>query len=127
MINFLESAEYPFDDDDMLNCFGNDAASARSPWIPVVVELVRVPMFLDTEAEVTILSSSFLQRLFPGRQLPSQGGRVRSLGGKHIAIKRPVTLTILICGITLDYPLYHCENVQTILLGYDVVLLLLWL
>jgi len=60
IVNFLDSAECSFDD-DVPNCFHfhNDAAFVRSPRIPVTVEGVRVPMLLDTGAEVTILSSSF--------------------------------------------------------------------
>ena len=41
----------------------------------VVIEGVRVPMLLDTGAEVTILPSDFLNRLCPGQELPDRGGQ----------------------------------------------------
>ena len=76
-MNFLDSTECP-SDDDVPNCFhfGNKSVYARSPRIPVIAEGVRVPMLLDTGAEVTILSSDFLHRLFPGQDLPDQGRNV---------------------------------------------------
>ena len=124
VVNFLDSAECPSDDDDDVNnCFHfrNNSVYARLPRIPVIVEGVRVLMLLDTGAEVTILSSDFLHRLLPGQELPDQGRNVRSLGGNHIAIKGPVTLTIELCNIMSCHPVYYCDNVQTPLLGYDVM------
>ena len=50
--------------------------------------------YSTTGAEVTILSTNFLHRLFPGQEFPDRGRSVRSLGGNHIAVKGPVTLTI---------------------------------
>jgi len=78
-VNFLDSTECP-SDDDVPNCFhlGDNSVYTRSPRIPVNVEGVRVPMVLDTGAEVTILSSDFMHRLFPGQDLPDQGRNVRS-------------------------------------------------
>jgi len=66
-----DSVEYP-SDDDVPDCFHLDDNSVytRSPRIPVNVEGVRVPMVLDTGAEVTILSSDFMRQLFPGQDLP---------------------------------------------------------
>ena len=37
----------------------------KSPHIPVVIEGVRVPLMLDTGAEVSVLSTKFVQSLFP--------------------------------------------------------------
>ena len=52
VVNFLDAAECPFVD-NIRNCFplGDDMVFARSPWVPVIVEGVRVPMLLDTGAE----------------------------------------------------------------------------
>jgi len=107
VVNFLDTAECPFVD-NIPNCFplGDDMVLARSPWVPVIVEGVRVPMLLDTGAEVTILSTSFLHRLFPGQEFPDRGRSVRSLGGNHIAVKGPVMLTIEICCQILQHPVY---------------------
>ena len=45
VVNFLDAAECPFVD-NIPNCFplGDDMVFARSPWVPVIVEGVRVPM-----------------------------------------------------------------------------------
>ena len=86
---------------------------ARSPWVPVIDEGVRVPMLFDTGAEVTILSTSFLRRLFSGQEFPDRGSSVRSLGGNHIAVKKPVMLTIEICCQVLNHPVYFCDGVTT--------------
>jgi len=74
VVNFLDIAECPFVD-YIPNCFplGDDMVLARSPWVPVTVEGVRVPMLLDTGAEVTILSTNFLHRLFPGQKFQRPG------------------------------------------------------
>jgi len=88
---------------------------------PVIIEGVRVPMLLDTGAEVTILSSDFLNRLCPGQEFPDRGRTVRSLGGNHISLKGPVTLTIEICCRILSHPVYFCDGASTPLLGYDAI------
>jgi len=38
-------------------------------------------MLLDTGAEVTIVSTAFMQYLFPGKELPETEREVRSLAG----------------------------------------------
>ena len=122
VVNFPDSTECP-SDDDVPNCFhfGDNLVYIQSPRIPIIVEGVRVPMVLDTGAAVTILSSDFMHRLFPGQDLPDQGRNVRSLGGTDLAIKGPVMLTIEVCNIVLRHPVYYCDNPQTPLLGYDVM------
>jgi len=94
---------------------------ARSPWVPVIVEGVRVPMLLDTGGEVTIFSTNFLHRVFPGQEFPDRGRSVRSLGGNHIAVKGPVKLTMEICCQVSHHLVYFCYGATTPLLGYDVV------
>jgi len=77
VVNFLDSAECPFDD-DVPNCF-------RFGLCPVVIiEGDRLTMLLDIGAEVMILSSDLLHRLFPGQDFPDKGRSIRSLGGNHI-------------------------------------------
>jgi len=77
-------------------------------------------MLLDTGAEVTIFSTNFLHRLFPGQEFPDRGRSVRSVGGNHIAVKGPVMLTIEICCQVLQHPVF-CDGATTPLLGYDGV------
>jgi len=70
---------------------------------------------------VTILPSDFLNRLCPGQEFPDRGRTVRSLGGNHISVKGPVTLTIEICCRILSHPVYFCDGASTPLLGYDAI------
>jgi len=48
VVNFLDIAECPFVD-NIPNCFplGDDLVFTRSPWVPVIIEGVHVPMLLD--------------------------------------------------------------------------------
>ena len=78
-------------------------------------------MLLDTGAAVTIFSSDFLNRLYPGQEFPNRGRTVRSLGGNHISVKGPVTLTIEICCRILSHPVYFCDGASTPMLGYDAI------
>ena len=124
VVNFLDIAECPFVD-NIPNCFplGDDLVFARSPWVPVIIEGVHVPMLLDTGAEVTILSTNFLHRLFPRQEFPDRGRIVRSLGGNHIAVKGPVMLTIEICCQVLHHPVYYCDGATTPLMLFQQLLL----
>ena len=55
IVNFLNSADFPPIEDCIPNCYplGDATDFVRSPWVPVIIEGVRVPMLLDTGAEVT--------------------------------------------------------------------------
>jgi len=68
---FFDSTDCPFDD-DVPNCFHfrDETVFARSLRIRVTVEGVRVPMLLDTGAEVTIVSSSFFTAFVPLEGIP---------------------------------------------------------
>ena len=96
VVNFLDSADCSPTNDGVPNCYplGDNVDFVRSPWVPVTIEGVRVPMLLDSVAEVTILSYDFLNRLCPGQEFPDKGRMVRSLGGNHLSVKGPVTLKI---------------------------------
>jgi len=47
-------------------------------------------MLLDTEAEVTIVSTAFMQYLFPGKELPETGREVRSLADARTFLRGPL-------------------------------------
>ena len=122
-MNFLDSADCSPINDCIPNCYplGDVVDFVRSPWVPVIIEGVRVPMFLYTGAKVTILYSDFLNRLCPGKEFPDRGRTVRSLGGNHVAVRGPVTLTVEICCRILSHPVYFCDGVSTPLLGFDAI------
>jgi len=66
--------------------FGPHQDYIRSPKIPVTIEGVRVPMILDTGAEVSLITTKFLQDLFPDRNLGTTSRSVRNLGGNTVVI-----------------------------------------
>jgi len=121
VVNFLDSADCSPINDCIPNCYplGDGIDFVRSPWVPVIIEGVRVPMLLDTGAEVTIVSSDFLNRLCPGQEFPDRGRTVRLLGGNQV--RGPVTLTVEICCRILSHPVYFCDGASTPLLGFDAI------
>ena len=123
VVNFLDSTDCSPISDCIPNCYplGDGADFVRSPWVPVNIEGVRVPMLLDTGAEVTILSSDFMKRLCPVWEFSGRARTVRSLGGNHITVKGPVILTVEICCRILSHPVYFCDGVTTPLLGFDAI------
>ena len=50
-----------------------------------------------------------------------RGRTVRSLGGNHISVKGPVTLTIEIGCRILSHPVYFCDCASTPFLGFDAI------
>jgi len=122
-VDFLDGHVNDEDDDNLPICFHfrNKHFSARSPRIPVRVEGIRVPMLVDTGGEVTIVSTAFVQHLFPDAPLPNHGREVRSLAGTRTALKGPISLKLQLCGLNFSHPVYFCEDVRTFLLGYDVI------
>ena len=123
VVGFLENTECTLEESDIPNCyhFGANASFVRSPKIPVVVEGVRVPMIIDTGAEVSILSTKFLQDLFSNHELPLQSREVRSLGGGLVKIKGPIILTVEVCSLVLQHPFYYYDDNTTFLMGYDLI------
>jgi len=75
---FQEPASIP-------NCYlyVPDVQFLRSPKIPVVIQ-VRVPILLDTGAEI------FVQDLFPNVELSSRFRTVRNLGGGLVPVQGPI-------------------------------------
>ena len=123
VVGFLENTECTLEESDIPNCyhFGTNASFVHSPKIPVVVESVRVPMIIDTGAEVSILSTKFMQDLFSDHELPLQSREVRSLGGGLVKIKGPIILTVEVCSLVLQHPFYYYDGNTTFLMGYDLI------
>ena len=123
VVGFLENTECTLEESDIPNCyhFGANASFVRSPRIPVIVEGVRVPMIIDTGAEVSILSTKFMQDLFSNHELPLQGREVRSLRGGLVRIQGPIMLTVEVCNLVMQHPFYYYDGNTTFLMGYDLI------
>ena len=125
VVGFLENTECTLEYSDIPNCyhFGANDSVVRSPKIPVIVEGVRVPMIIDTGAEVSILSTKFMRDLFTvsEHELPVQSREVRSLGGGLVRIQGPIMLTVEVCNLVMQHPFYYYDGNTTFLMGYDLI------
>ena len=74
VVNFLEVDEDSFEQSTIPNCFhfASSKLIVKSPKIPVIVEGVRVPMIIDTGAEISALPLLSLTHSFPGKFRPNQ-------------------------------------------------------
>ena len=74
VVNFLEVDEDLLAQSNIPNCFrfASSKLIVKSPKIPVIVEGLRVPMIIDTGAEISALPLSFFETLFPGKLRPNQ-------------------------------------------------------
>ena len=124
VVNFLESHECTLEESEIPNCyhFGANPQFVRSPKIPIVVEGVRVPIIIDTGAEVSILNTKFVQSLFPGRNLSTNSREVRNLGGGLVTIKGPIELNVEVCKLILKHPFYFYDGNPTFLIGFDLIM-----
>ena len=89
----------------------------RSLKIPVAIQGVTVPILLDTDAEISILSTRYVQDLFPNVELSPRFRAVRNLGGGLVPVQGPIELTVQVCGMMLEHPFFYYEGNPTFLMG----------
>ena len=87
-----------------------DVQFLRSPKIPVAIQHVRVPILLDTGAEISILSTRFVQDLFTNVELSPRFRTVCNLGGGLVPVQGPIELTVEVCGLMLEHPFFYYEG-----------------
>ena len=123
VINFLETEETCLEDTNIPNCFHfvSSRLPIKSPKIPVGVEGIRVPMVLDTGAEVSVLPLSFFDRIFKGEKPPEPLTDVRSMGGTLVRLRGPVRLRVDVCDISLSHSFYFHDDSPMFLMGYDLI------
>jgi len=105
------------------NCYRyvSDVQFLRSPKIPVAIQGVRVSILLDTGAEISILSTRFVQDLFPNAELSPRFRAVRNLGGGLVPVQGLIELTVEVCGLLFELPLFYYECNPTFLMGIDLL------
>jgi len=123
VVNFLESYECTLEESEIPNCYhyGANPQFVRSPKIPIVVEGVWVPIIVDTDAEVSILNTKYVQSLFLGQDLSTNSREVRNLGGGLMTIKGPIELTVEVCNLILKHPFYFYDGNPTFLMEFDLI------
>ena len=122
-VNFLEVDEDSLEYSSIPNCFhfASSKIIVKSPKIPVIVEGIRVPMILDTGAEISALPLSFFDTLFPGQAPPESVIRAFGFGGSTVRMRGPVTLHVEVCAVNLLHSFYFYEDNPTFLMGYDLI------
>jgi len=92
VLNFLDTSDGILEPSRILHCyqFRRDNNFLRSPRIPVVIEGVRVPIIIDTGAEISILSSEFIASVFPDDDLSSNTQAVSNMGGGLVSVFGPI-------------------------------------
>jgi len=123
IVNFLDSSEGILEPSRIPHCFQYrpNHQPLKSPKIPVIIQGVRVPIIIDTGAEISILSSEFVANLFPDDDLSTNARDVRNLGGGLVSVFGPIELTVVVCGLTLEHPFFYYENNLTFLMGIDLL------
>jgi len=120
VVNFMDISEGILEPLSILHCYQCRPENnfLRSPRIPVVIEGVRVPIIIDTGAEITILSSEFIASLFPDDDLSSNTQSVSNMGGGLVSVFGPIELTVEVCGLMLRHPFFYYDN-PVLLMGID--------
>ena len=123
VVSFLENSECILEPASIPNCYRYvpDVQFLRSPKIPVAIQGVRVPILLDTGAEISILSTRFVQDLFPNVELSPRFRAVRNLGGELVPVQGPIEFTVEVCGLMLEHPFFYYEGNPTFLMGIDLL------
>jgi len=76
---------------------------------------------LDTGAEVSVLSTKFVQSLFSDENFAVGVRDVRVLGGQLLSLNGPVELKVEICGVVVHHPFYFLDENTTFLMGFDLI------
>jgi len=123
IVNFLDISECTLEPSSIPHCFQylSDYHFLKSPKIPVIIQGVRVPIIIDTGAEISILSSEFVASLFPDDDLSTNTRAVRNLGRGLVSVYGPVELTVVVCGLMLKHPFFYYEENPPFLMGIDLL------
>jgi len=91
----------------------------KSPKVFAVVEGHKLPMLLDTGAEVSVVPKSFLSQVVSTPT--TQHRTVTSFGGAEILLEGPRYLQVVICGIKIVHPFYSLDNNTPVVAGFDLI------
>jgi len=70
---------------------------------------------------ISILSTQFVQDLFPNVELSPRFRTVHNLQGGLVPVQSPIKLTIEVRGLLLDHPFFYYEGNPTFLMGIDLL------
>jgi len=122
-VRFLGNHECVVPDCDTANCFhfGLNKMSVKSPRIPVIIDGIKIPMVIDTGAEVSLLSTEAMNKIFLHGLPNCDKKQVKSLAGDTVTVRGPFKLTIEVCNVLLVHDFFYFDGMEHCLLGYDLV------
>ena len=91
-----------------------------SPCLKIKIQDREVPCLLDSGAEITVVSKSFLDEL----KLPATVSNTRmahAFGGTSLTLEGPRHLMVEICEVKLVHPVYALDANTPIIVGYDLM------
>jgi len=91
----------------------------RSPKIYAVVEGHKLPILLDTGAEVSVVPKSFMSQVVA---TPTTHCRtVTSFGGAELLLEGLRYLQVEICGVNIVHPFYALDSNTPVVAGFDLI------
>ena len=91
----------------------------RSQKIYAVVEGHKLPILLDTGAEVSVVPKSFMSQVVATPT--TQCRTVTSFGGAQLLLEGPRYLQVEICGINIVHPFYALDSNTPVVAGFDLI------
>jgi len=118
-VRFLGESECIVPDCHIPNCFhfGLNSTSVKSPRIPVMIGGIKIPMVIDTGAEVSLLSAEAMNKIYPHGLPACQQKQVKSLAGDMVTVKGPFKLSTEICNVLLVHDFFYFSGMDQCLLG----------
>jgi len=86
--------------------------TVKSPRIPVLIEGIKIPMVIDTGAEVSILSTEAMNKIYPHGLPASRQKQISSLAGDMVTVKGPFKLSIEICNLLLVHDFFYFDGME---------------
>jgi len=91
----------------------------KSPRVHAVIEGHKLPMLLDTGADLSVVPKTFMSNVV---STPTTETRtVLSFGGAELTLEGPRHLQVEICGVRMVHPFYSLDSATPIVAGYDFI------
>jgi len=89
--------------------------------ISVTMHSVQTPMMLDSCAEVSVLHFNVVRLFNAPIPLPTRRRDGRTFGNHHVELLGPVSLELLLCGMTMVHSFYLIDVPTPVIGGYDLM------
>ena len=93
----------------------------KSPKIPIRLQGMRLPVLIDTGAEVCVVPTVVMNQLVPNLEDQLNTRVVQTLGENLEILKGPLNLVVEVCGVRLTHPFYCHDRIKTLVMGIDLI------